>query len=442
MRRISAILACLALFAVACDDETAGSGSEKDASLLTCEVGETKCVGDRIATCLEDGSWLAETCENGTCVNGECSGSSTTCTPGETKCVNEQMKAVCLSDGTWLGIECNDSTCKEGECVGEECVEGEKRCSSNVHIATCDSDGAWVSQKCPNDMVCEEDDCVVPVVPRVCEEGASYCDEEGLLVSCVENAWQSEECDNGFVCANDTCERDLTQVLITPIELENAESGSEYSVTFEAIGGTAPYVWSKRSGDLPQGLELTSDGVLSGVPLECGTFNFMLRVIDDDLHKDEANFSLTVDVAPLEISGGLAYSFNLSFLGMSSIGISVLDLLLPVVPYTTQLSAKGGIPPYTWSIGSLNGILASLVPNAGLPDGLALNQNGTIMGSVADIEAAFSFDIPFVNVTLAGYFFQAQVCDSEPGDAMQCAAGIFLIPTSEIDLGSLGGLIQ
>jgi hypothetical protein len=55
-----------------------------------------------------------------------------------------------------------------------------------------------------------------------------------------------------------------------------ATVGTPYSYTFTARGDPAP-TFTVDTGTLPDGLTLTSGGVLSGTPTRAGTFNFAIR---------------------------------------------------------------------------------------------------------------------------------------------------------------------
>jgi uncharacterized protein affecting Mg2+/Co2+ transport len=70
---------------------------------------------------------------------------------------------------------------------------------------------------------------------------------------------------------------------VTTSTLANGTTGSAYSQTLQASGGTSPYSWSIVSGlgNLPPGLGLNpSSGVISGTPTTTGTYNFTVRVTD------------------------------------------------------------------------------------------------------------------------------------------------------------------
>jgi Putative Ig domain len=58
------------------------------------------------------------------------------------------------------------------------------------------------------------------------------------------------------------------------------DSGVEFQVFLHAKGGVPPYVWSVSSGDLPDGIALTADGLLSGRPTKPGSYTFTLKLED------------------------------------------------------------------------------------------------------------------------------------------------------------------
>jgi hypothetical protein len=77
--------------------------------------------------------------------------------------------------------------------------------------------------------------------------------------------------------------------------------GSAYSATLTATAGVPPYTWSLTSGSsLPQGLTLSSSGVLSGTissNVGTGTYSFTMQVTDSSSATASMPFSLQVDSA-------------------------------------------------------------------------------------------------------------------------------------------------
>ena len=59
-----------------------------------------------------------------------------------------------------------------------------------------------------------------------------------------------------------------------------AVTGTPYTDTLTATGGTTPYTWTVNAGSLPAGITLSTGGVLAGTPATAGTFAFTVNVID------------------------------------------------------------------------------------------------------------------------------------------------------------------
>lgn len=59
-----------------------------------------------------------------------------------------------------------------------------------------------------------------------------------------------------------------------------AAVGVPYTHALEAWGGTEPYTWRLDAGMLPDGLVLSPDGVVSGVPTRTGAYTVTVRVTD------------------------------------------------------------------------------------------------------------------------------------------------------------------
>jgi hypothetical protein len=72
----------------------------------------------------------------------------------------------------------------------------------------------------------------------------------------------------------------LAALGITTTTLPAATSGVMYSQALMATGGATPYSWTVASGVLPDGLSLSSGGVLSGTPTTAGDYSFAVQVAD------------------------------------------------------------------------------------------------------------------------------------------------------------------
>jgi hypothetical protein len=147
----------------------------------------------------------------------------------------------------------------------------------------------------------------------------------------------------------------------------NASGGTDLGGTvgqtwfsyFFVSGGAAPFTWSVASGQLPPGLTLQSpygprdaNDELAGTPTTAGTYTFTMRVAGFDGQQATQQFTATID-PPLQISGTMP---------AGTVG----------VPYSQDLAAQGGAPPYSWSI----------FANDPLPPGLSLGTTAPDFNNV------------------------------------------------------------
>jgi large repetitive protein len=156
---------------------------------------------------------------------------------------------------------------------------------------------------------------------------------------------------------------DIPAMSITTQSLSNGEYGETYPTqTLTAVGGQpGDYQWTATG--LPNGLSLSSSGVLSGTPQTTGTFNPQITVTDTagETPAVSASYTLTVTFPPLQIT------------------TTRLNGGQDTTTYATQtLSATGGtaveFPPgdraamYVWSA-------------TRLPSGLSLSTSGVLSGT-------------------------------------------------------------
>jgi prepilin-type N-terminal cleavage/methylation domain-containing protein len=129
------------------------------------------------------------------------------------------------------------------------------------------------------------------------------------------------------------------------IVTDSLPSGTEtvaYSPTnLSATDGTTPYTWSLASGSsLPPGLNLASNGAITGTPSVDGSYNFTVQVCDDDdpnppndcpptTNKDRvATKSLSITINPNDPR------ITTEFLSYATAG--------QTNPYSATISATGG----------------------------------------------------------------------------------------------------
>lgn len=376
--------------------------------------------------------------------------STPVCPPGLAGCVEGQL-LICNEDGSAFEIsDCEDGTvCHEGACV--ECASDED-CEPGEH---CDEDNTCAL--IPLEVITEE------LPPAL--EGTPYSTQLEAAGGALPYTWSLDQGDlptgieldpsgelHGSTTqvgafnikvkvADDGGDSAFRNLLLKVLEhglhistaspLPLAEAGSPYSVAFEALGGTTPYFWGIASGSVPTGFQLGSDGVLAGTTEDDGTFTFDVKVFDNSAPTltSTKTFELPVSIAPLEIIAD--QEVNLFITKLIVLPLIVVVEGIPV-PYSGQLEAKGGKKPYHWAEVPMPGFVSSLIPNAGLPAGLTINDDGSFSGGVTDPSLVVEVEIPFTGITLSGFFFSAEVSDSQP--VPDNASALFIIPTVPIGI--------
>jgi hypothetical protein len=453
---------------------------------LVCVPDSKVCEDGKVVACNSDGSGrlVPVACADGeVCADGACL--PKICEPGALQCRNASTAERCEGNGTrWeKSQDCGEGAeCFEGACLPKPCSAGQTECGPTT-LFTCGPDGAWRAEPCPDSQPCLFSRCVECVGSESCAEG-EICEEgacvatlpviktEELTAGTVGTAYSfalqvqggkapyrwtvmdgslpagislsdagllsgipsaggtavfrlnvedadAKQDDHGFTLEVISAGGPL-RILTTT--LPNAEHGLEYEATLEAAGGAEPYAWQVLRGALPQGLALGSNGKLEGIPGEIGIFPVTVRVVDGLTPPGWAtkDLSLTVEIAPLTIEG--AQQLNLLITK-----IIALPVLVPYIPYSADLVARGGLQPYTWSEQAAPAGLSGFIPNWGMPSGLAVEPAGKVAGWVTDVSDAIVVNIPFGGPTLTGYFFSAKVTDSQNPAAE--ASAIYCIPT-------------
>lgn len=125
---------------------------------------------------------------------------------------------------------------------------------------------------------------------------------------------------------------------ITTTSLPNGQTGTAYSTTLAATGGTTAYSWSVTTGALPAGLSLAaSTGTVSGTPSQSGTFSFTVQVTDSSSPAQMASKALSITISATTPQ---ALQVTTTSLPNGQVASS----------YSASLAATGGTTPYTWSV--------------------------------------------------------------------------------------------
>jgi hypothetical protein len=108
---------------------------------------------------------------------------------------------------------------------------------------------------------------------------------------------------------------------ISTSSLPSGALGTLYSQTLTAAGGVPPYTWAMSSGNLPDGLNLSSSGgMISGTPTTEGTFSFTVRLTDYTASTAIRNLSITINHSqelPVKIAGSYYSSVQEAYDGCS-----------------------------------------------------------------------------------------------------------------------------
>jgi hypothetical protein len=228
----------------------------------------------------------------------------------------------------------------------------------------------------------------------------------------------------------------LPPVSIAPSSnLPSGVVGVAYLGFVFANGGTEQYTFSLGSGSLPDGLTLSSGGMISGTPKTPGQFSFSVVVRDSAGATASQGFQIAIQPAPLNFTGGpttptvpAGTPISISFTGTGGVGPYRFTLCSGVPPGTTfsdgvlsgtpttpgafnvcvtvadstgavftknvtltvvpaALSLSGSLPdgkvgvPYKAQISAAGGTGPYSYAGSGLPDGLSLSASGSISGT-------------------------------------------------------------
>ena len=122
-------------------------------------------------------------------------------------------------------------------------------------------------------------------------------------------------------------------LVLTMSTLPNATVGVAYSATVGVTGGTAPYACSQIGGNLPPGLTLAANCLVSGTPTTAGPFTATVKATDASNPMEMTSGPETITVSPAPLSLTLANLPN------ATVGVA----------YSATVGVSGGTAPYACS---------------------------------------------------------------------------------------------
>ncbi len=143
-------------------------------------------------------------------------------------------------------------------------------------------------------------------------------------------------------------------ITVSPATIPAGTTGTAYSQTITATGGTGPYTFTVSTGTLPAGITLTSAGVLSGTPTGTGSFPITITASSGTC-SGMLDYTLVVNSPTCP-----TITFNLASLPGGTIAL----------PYNQSITSTGGVSPFTYSI-----------TNGSLPIGISISTGGIISGT-------------------------------------------------------------
>ncbi len=177
----------------------------------------------------------------------------------------------------------------------------------------------------------------------------------------------------------------------TCADMPPGTQGMNYNYQPDFTGGATPYSW--EAVGLPPGLEIDPDtGLISGIPLESGSYNVVIIVTD-------ANGRRT------EVACG---SFEVQEADELMLNCEMFDVAVQGTFYTFTPTATGGTPPFTWMA-------------TGLPADLDIDPNtGEISGDVTADPGIYP-----ITVTVTD--------SSDPPATAECMTNLEVAPGLSVD---------
>jgi hypothetical protein len=150
----------------------------------------------------------------------------------------------------------------------------------------------------------------------------------------------------------------ITVLQVDTESLPDGVVGQDYSRALQASGGSAPYRWAISNGRLPDGLQLSDDGQITGRPTTASSLTFTVQATEQSGQTATKTLSIDIEPAP-----------QLTILSANPLPAAAIG-----VPYNVQLQAVSGTAPYFW-------VKKKKAKFGQLPDGITLSESGVLTGT-------------------------------------------------------------
>ena len=238
-----------------------------------CDPAQTKCDGDKIATCGADKAWgesidcerPGEVCilnaEGKALCQPKQPDPDGKCVPDKTKCEGDKI-ATCGADEKWgVAVKCEgeNEVCQTIDGIDKcapkhECVAQQTKCDGEL-VVNCSESGMWgEAEPCPHGQTCKKDgdDEKCAEKDKECEAGQIKCFESGsslptnLFYACDGKYWAAapSSCEDGKICQVDNGVSDC-KAATGPIEMctkdailcIDPDKTADYKKCVETTGG-------------------------------------------------------------------------------------------------------------------------------------------------------------------------------------------------------------
>jgi hypothetical protein len=178
-------------------------------------------------------------------------------------------------------------------------------------------------------------------------------------------------------------------VITTPSLLPDGTTSANYTVILNATGGVSPYHWTLNAGTLPDGLDLSTSGLISGTPRRTGVFTVTVQASDNSNLKATKDFTISITAPTLASFSLINVPNTMSTAQQTALGLSISPTQpnLIVGTLTLKFTSNSAIPSDDPAVLFSNGLrrvdftIPANSANAVFPS-TVLIHTGTVSGTI------------------------------------------------------------